>query len=362
MTQDPPVPGASGEIRDAEPPPRRSFRFVGSGSEYFGIWLANLLLTVLTLGVWSAWAKVRRLRYFYGNTRLAGHSFEFHGRGWPILLGRLIAVALLLALNLLESLDAFFWLAGPLLLLAALPWIAVRSLSYRARNTSYRTVRFDFRGRYVRAIMPFAIWRLLVPLSLGLLNPLAHRSRQQFSIRNHRWGGRGFHSAFSAGALYRALAVAVLVGIAAVGVFVVVVPILATLATDGEAVRRLAPEIFVLSFAFLSAVLMLCVFHYRAAVWRETARSASFDGGRFRLACDLEPARMATIQLTNLFATVATLGLFIPWAAVRAARYRIGSLSVVGDLDTLDYAGLAKEQDAAFGEEIGEFFDMEVGF
>ena len=36
-------------------------RFVGTGSEYFRIWIVNLLLTIVTLGIYSAWAKVRRL-------------------------------------------------------------------------------------------------------------------------------------------------------------------------------------------------------------------------------------------------------------------------------------------------------------
>ncbi|MEX1058239.1 MAG: DUF898 family protein, partial [Natronospirillum sp.] len=42
--------------------------FNGRGGEYFGIWIVNIALTVLTLGIYSAWAKVRNKRYFYGNT------------------------------------------------------------------------------------------------------------------------------------------------------------------------------------------------------------------------------------------------------------------------------------------------------
>ena len=45
-------------------------RFTGSGSEYFRIWIVNVLLTIVTLGFYSPWAKVRRLKYFYGNTYL----------------------------------------------------------------------------------------------------------------------------------------------------------------------------------------------------------------------------------------------------------------------------------------------------
>ena len=51
--------------------------FTGSGEEFFGIWIINLVLSICTLGIYSAWAKVRTKRYFYGNTILAGSSFEY---------------------------------------------------------------------------------------------------------------------------------------------------------------------------------------------------------------------------------------------------------------------------------------------
>ena len=50
--------------------------FTGSGGEYFKIWIVNLLLTIVTLGIYSAWAKVRRNEYFYRHTRLAGAGFD----------------------------------------------------------------------------------------------------------------------------------------------------------------------------------------------------------------------------------------------------------------------------------------------
>ena len=78
-----------------EPLPRvlLPFEFRGNGGEYFRIWIVNLLLTIITLGIYSAWAKVRRMRYFYGNTFVDGQSFEYHGQPLAILKGRLIVVA-----------------------------------------------------------------------------------------------------------------------------------------------------------------------------------------------------------------------------------------------------------------------------
>src|SRR6202171_2582999 len=74
-------------------------QFTGSGSEYFGIWIVNMLLTIVTLGIYSAWAKVRRLQYFYRHTEVAGSSFDFHGSPTSILVGRVIALVMLIAYN-----------------------------------------------------------------------------------------------------------------------------------------------------------------------------------------------------------------------------------------------------------------------
>jgi uncharacterized membrane protein YjgN (DUF898 family) len=91
-------PTARPVITQAAPEPTirlERFTFTGSGSEYFRIWIANLLLTIVTFGIYSAWAKVRRTRYFYDSTRVAGSSFEYHGEPVGILKGRLVAVAFL---------------------------------------------------------------------------------------------------------------------------------------------------------------------------------------------------------------------------------------------------------------------------
>src|SRR6478752_6569663 len=87
-------------IAGAPAPVRHDVRFEGSGGEYFKIWIVNLALTIVTLGIFSAWAKVRSKRYFYGNTFIAGHNFEYHGQPIRILIGRLIALGLLLVYSI----------------------------------------------------------------------------------------------------------------------------------------------------------------------------------------------------------------------------------------------------------------------
>ena len=81
-----------------------SFQFLGSGREYFKIWIVNMFLTILTLGVYSAWAKVRKNKYFYGNTRLGDASFDYLADPMAILRGRLIAFGLFSVYSVITNL------------------------------------------------------------------------------------------------------------------------------------------------------------------------------------------------------------------------------------------------------------------
>jgi uncharacterized membrane protein YjgN (DUF898 family) len=117
-------------------------RFTGSGSEYFRIWIVNLLLSILTLGIYSAWAKVRRLKYFYGNTLVADSPLDYHGTPLAILKGRIVAVVLFAAWSGVqrfgsEALVGLVFICG----MVILPWLLVRSLRFQFINTSYRGVR-----------------------------------------------------------------------------------------------------------------------------------------------------------------------------------------------------------------------------
>src|SRR5712671_5446340 len=56
---------------------RYRFDFTGLTGEYFRIWVVSLFLSVVTLGIYSAWGKVRKKRYLYSHTELDGTGFEF---------------------------------------------------------------------------------------------------------------------------------------------------------------------------------------------------------------------------------------------------------------------------------------------
>src|SRR5580693_2761594 len=187
---------------------RHEFEFRGKGSEYFGIWIVHLLLTIITLGIYGAWAKVRTWRYFYANTFIGEHALDYHASPVRILIGRLIAIGLLVAYSASMAFTpraGFFW--GPFFLVA-FPWLINSSLRFNARNTSYRNVCLNFRGSYWSAIKAYILWPLAAIFSLFTLSPLAKRAQDYFYINNHTFGGRPFHTEFSGWQIYKIFLIA----------------------------------------------------------------------------------------------------------------------------------------------------------
>lgn len=76
------------------------FLFHGKTDEYFRIWIVNTLLTLLTGGLFLAWAKVRKRRYLRGSTELMGHRFDYRANPVRLLVGHLVMLGLLLGYSL----------------------------------------------------------------------------------------------------------------------------------------------------------------------------------------------------------------------------------------------------------------------
>ena len=318
------------------------FRFSGDGFEFFRIWIVNILLSLVTLGVYSAWAKVRTQRYLHGNTRLDDGSFDYLADPLRILKGRLIAFALLVVYMLA---DQFVPLLGVVLMLAfiaILPWVMVRGIAFRNHNSAWRGVRFGFDGQLGEAYKVFLLWPMLGALSFGLLFPYALCRQQRFIIANSRYGmtpftfgatPRGFYMAFLA------LLGVMLGGLAATALISMVLPVAAPVAM--LAAYLLAFALFNVRFANLT--------------YNNTAL------GVHRMAADYRLGSYAALMLTNTLAIVFTLGLFYPWAKVRSARYAADHIRVVAEGDLDEFAAAARDEVSALGGEIGDLFDVDLG-
>lgn len=319
-------------IQDGSAPPARALQFergvfTGNAREYFGIWIVNVLLTIITLGIYSAWAKVRRNRYFYGNTQLLGRVFEYHATGKQIFIGRLIVLAVVIVLNIIATLVPFLAIVIPIVFLAAFPWLIKRSLRFNARVTSYRNVRFDFTGGMGGAFLAFIVGGLLAFITLGILAPLASRWSYRYIFDNMRYGDRPFSTNPPLGALYRQWLVpalmVVLGGVILAVVGLSVSGLFSTMLDDiGSETNYQIALIAAIYLALFGVFIVygLAGLIYRAGVRNVAWSAAQFDG-KHDLLSDLSRVRYAWIAISNLVVTILTIGLMRPWAAVREARY-----------------------------------------
>jgi uncharacterized membrane protein YjgN (DUF898 family) len=338
---------------------RHQMRFEGSGGEYFKIWIVNLALTIVTLGIFSAWAKVRNKRYFYGNSYIGEHNFDYHGQPLRILLGRFIALCLLLGYTAtIHFLPAatFVWL----LVFAGLgPWLINASLRFNARNTSYRNVRFNFAGSYGEALGTYVLFPLLAAITLFTTYPLARRARDHYNINNHSFGGKNFHARIPGAGMYKIYGLALLILIVFIACAAMIYAAVRTAPLNPKNLATFAPLMIVFGGTYIFSLLFLLTF-VGSMVFNLAVNHTLLDG-RFQFESSLSPLRMTWIIFSNLALTLCTLGLFSPWAAVRLARYRAEHLAITGPLDMDGFLSEAMAGQGAVGEEIASFFDIDIG-
>jgi uncharacterized membrane protein YjgN (DUF898 family) len=348
------------------PPPlpfeRHAFEFTGSGGEYFRIWIVNLLLSVVTLGVYSAWAKVRRREYFYRHTRLAGASFDYHGKPLAILKGRIIALVLFGGYYVATLIDPMLGVAAFAVLAAVLPWLINRSLQFRLYNSSYRGLRFHFHGTTRAAYWVFLALPLLSALSLFTLTPFWHHRLKCYQHGNAAFGRTRFAFAAPVSAFYGAY---LKVALVAVGVIVVFVALVGGTAAAGalggnppssSQVVLLTVAAVVLYLVGVTVIWAMTTALIQNVVWRHTAL------GSFQFSSALSPRHMCFLVFTNVLGIACTLGLYKPFADIRMTRYVLGAMQIagVGALDT--FAAAERGSVSAVGEEAMELLDIDLAF
>ncbi|MEE4360074.1 MAG: YjgN family protein [Pseudomonadales bacterium] len=351
-------------IDPAAPTTLAQMRFLGTARDFFRIWIVNLALTLLTLGIYSAWAKVRTHRYLYQATRLAGGGFDYHASPLVILRSRVIAVVLVAAYVGLSSFAPVFGTAFFLLLALASPFLLVLARRFAMRNTSYRGVRFSFSGGAWEIARIMAGWGLVTLLTFGLAYPYLQWRRYRFIVEHSWWGNQPFRFAALPGSFYKAFAIASALGLVGFLLAAIVSGLAFGAQIDGEVDAEVALTPGMLLATALTGVLYALVAAFVTGYLNAAILRAALNGttvGAHRLSCDFRPERVAWIYATNLIAIVLSVGLLIPWAKIRLDRYRLEHIGadLHGDLDAAQ--ARSGEDVSAAGEEIGQAFDFDFG-
>ena len=359
-----PAPG------QAAPPRRLPLIFTGSGAEFFRIWIVNLALTLATLGVYSAWAKVRTRRYFYGNLVLDGSAFEYTADPFRILIGRLIVLALFVVYSVLGSFSQQIALAFAALILLATPFLAVRSLAFHRRNSRHRGIRFKFLGGYAGAARVYLGWPLLSVLSLGLAAPHAHAKRHAFVVGNTAYGASRFAFAWRGGDYYGLYlsAIGAILGVAllAGGVAILAGYVAVALGLEVSPDEGLEGGTFLSLVTGASLTIYLLAYAVAYAVFQAGSTNLFYGGATLpgvRLVSRLPATGLLREYAICGAGIAASLGLLIPWAQVRLARFRARHLELE-TADGLDHFTQSEEEAHAMGavaDEAAAAFDFDFG-
>ncbi len=343
-------------------PQRYPFEFTASAGEYFRIWIVNLFLTIITLGVYAAWAKVRTRRYIWANTSLAGHPFTFHGRPASILKGNLIIAGMFIVYIAVKKFEpavaGFLFIAFGFIF----PFLVYKSLKFNAHNTSYRNIRFRFVGRPRESYETYLLFAGILPCTLFIFFPAWQFYKKKFFFNNLAYGMTPSSFTGRKGPFYKAYLLALLSGIMTFIFFSWVGSYwfnrLSTYSATQPGTFNL---IYTLFFSYFLAAVIL--YTLQAAIYSTTMNhcwsQTRFGNIRFRSTFTIR--RLIFIRITNIAAIVLSLGLLVPWAKIRRLKYVLENLSAISTQDLNTFGASPEDETSALGDAATDFIGIEIG-
>jgi len=392
-------------------------RFSGSGGEYFRVWIVNLLLSIVTLGLYTPWARRRTARYFYDHTMIAGSPLEFTAPLRKMVTSFILFALLYVAYKIAaetgqDTVVSIFIIAAALLA----PYIWGSAMRFRLASTRWRGLQLHFAARwrdvYVASWPIFlmaAVWvgitygldvlsadsvqparapggrpgpawpRVNAPMwgliAIGLVLSVLCVIRVEFNYKSllvlragigkqhGRW--KPVYSDFVR--IWGATIVVFLAGAAVIfalfaGAAYAAWPLLRTI--KGPSFLPLATILLIL---FLALVFFLALFlasaparAYREArmfrlIWSNVGLSQI---ARFK--CDLSHWAFVRLRIKNTLLTLLTLGFYRPFARVSEYRMKADAvtLHVKGGLDQL-VGELVRQQDA-LGDALADMAGLDI--
>ena len=342
----------------------KKFEFTGTAKEWFGVWIVNLLLSIVTIGIYSAWAKVRTKKYFYNHTTAEGRSFDYHATGGQILKGRLIVIGALIGFQIISTVAPVLGLILALGLVLVFPWLILRSMVFNARMSSFSNVRFNFTGGAGQAFLLMLIYPIAVLFTLYTTMPILDRAFKKYSINNAWLGGARFSADFPLMAFYKAFGVAL--------AWVLVVGLLGAVLLgvswggimqafqNADASPGAFLGVMALFYVLFFAAFLPAAFIYQALTRNVVYNNTVLEGGH-RLRSNVSAPALLWIALSNMVVVVGTLFLMLPWAQVRLARYLADHTGYVlgGSLD--DFITQAQASGTAVGDAYADFEGIGAG-
>jgi uncharacterized membrane protein YjgN (DUF898 family) len=327
--------------------------FRGNIPAFLGVVIINLLLTIVTLGIYRFWAKTRVRHYLWANTTFDGEPLEYRGRGLELLVGAVLAFLIFLLPAVAFSLgEAALQASRHFVIAAVLQLILIGGIYYLVGVGFYRAERYlisrtswrGIRGGMLRGGWGygglFILMALFQVITLGFGRPYA-----QVRLWNARMNDVMFGSAKAeASAAWRPLfarytlsfvASLIILGVAAAIVASDFIPLIQNLKPGvpqdphiiGPIILRLY-GVFILA-GIATALIMLS---YHAAYYREIFGKTRLEAMGFAFAATT--GAWLRYYVVNALIVILTLGLGFMIMPLRAWAFYMRNIRTVGSLDT----------------------------
>jgi len=368
----------SPDIPDPDTPDREGWRplvlFQARGIDFFWIVLRNLFFIILTLGVYSFWARVRNRVFLWRSTRILGDPLEYTGTGKELFISFLIVMGFLLVLILIQFMSLALLpsraaVTQTLLyvgLLYALHFAIYRSIRFRLTRTRWRGIRGNLDGSAAKYALKAFAYTWAVIGTLGILGPWCTSRLVSFLMNNTLFGNRRFSFNGPPRELYFAYFLVMLVSFALIGTGAFIIFSVFS-SIDAAAITNAKPDpdallhvsrTFILVYVVLAIALILVSTMYQAAFTRWLFGHLSF--GAMRLRSTLTAGALFKLYLGNILLLACTLGLAYPWVRLRSLRLPLNCIAYQGapDLERLlqDTMPAPKR-----GEGFLEAMDIDIG-
>lgn len=381
----------------------KTLSFEGSGLEYFKIWIVNIFLTIITLGIYYPWAKVRNNRYFYANSILEDRNFEYHATGKQLFIGYLIGAILFITYVFINKIFPFISLVLVLALLIAIPWLIWRSTMFNMHITSFNNVRFKFTGDLKQSYITFLGYPLLflilsfvllviivaiksaiigivggVLILLVLLYGFAYLSakKSNYLINFTRYGKGEFKTTIepkgyliialktffvSILTLVLSFAVIALIYYITINDFTFFQELLNSKGNTSKITGMLgtALPLIIISYILILFINFVSIAYYITKQREYVFKNTKLDE-RISFNSSVKFLKLTYLIMTNVLAVMFTFGLAIPWAKVRLTRYMLENTQIKAEEGFDIYFNEQYLKESAIGEEIGEAFDIDV--
>lgn len=352
------------EPYDSALSPIHHFIFWGRGRTLFGIFIVNTFFTLLTLGLYSFWGRVRIRQYLCSQTSFAKTRFSYHGTAQELLKGWSKAFVVFGLPYVFLSFVPFIsdqiptWIPNVLagtMVLCFIPIAVVGSHRYRLSRTSLGTVRFSFRGRVHEYMKIWFLGILLTVLTAGIYYPFFENARRKFLVAHSYFGNRHFTYDGTGGGLFQIYA-------KTLGFTLLILAGVIGMSAGPEGLSSITKwphddwQGLFLNSVFLAGLVALLIpwFYLQVAKQRYQWNHSDFGDAHFQFSASTW--NLFELRLTNFLMLILTFGLAWPWVQVRNLQFLYYYLSLQGPLDFQRIEQEALDASPT-GEELAGYFD-----